>query len=393
MTLTSTAQTRARGPEGPGGPGGLGGPGGSAGAGGTIISDAAGGQLGPVQIADFAADHELKWTWSCRTLGPSRRYRLLERDGVDPRAGDVALVEVEELGQHFRLSTLPDGKRRLYPGDLLVGVFGNRYASEAFEAEVRTTDDLHILTDAGMIGTVLSRHRDLKRPTTLRFVGYVADETGRRVNLKALCRQSAVPQAAPTNLLLIVGTSMNSGKTTAGAKLIKALLRRGARVAACKLTGSVCQRDHNELLSAGAHDVRDFSDYGFPSTYLAAPDELLDLFHRMTADAARVRPDVVVMEIADGLLQRETALLLEHRAVHRRVGGVVLAAPCAASALFGIDQLARHGHHVVAVTGRITSSPLAMQELAAQRPVGIMSSAEGGSELAEAVLRHFQLAA
>lgn len=363
-------------------------------AGGALLTPASDGQVTSARITDLASDHELKWSWSCRTLGPRRRYRLLEHERGAPAVGEVALAQVEELGQHGRLSTLPDGKRRLYPGDLVVGVFGNRYATDAFEAEVRTTDDLHMLTDAGMIGTVVSRHRDLNRPTTLRFIGYVADEAGQRVNLKnARCWERPVPETGATNLLVIIGTAMNSGKTTAGAKLAKALLRRGARVAACKLTGSVSERDQTELRSAGAHDVRDFSDYGFPSTYLAAPEELVELFHRMTADATQVRPDIVIMEIADGLLQRETALLLEHPAVRRRIGGILLAAPCAASALFCLEHLDRQGHKVVAVSGRITSSPLAVRELAAHSSVCIKSSADSGEELADVVLRHFLLAA
>src|SRR5919198_4631109 len=219
------------------------------------ISRAPDGNSGRAEIADLVSNHEVKWTWSCRTLKPDRHYRLLGHEYATPRAGDVALVEVVEVGQHRRLSTLPDAKQRLYPGDLLVGVFGNRYATDAYEAEVRTTDELHILTDAGMMGTVLSRHREMQPPTTLRFIGFVADEANQQLNLKALHRQNPVPGAGPTNILLIVGTAMNSGKTTVAAKLVKTLLWRGARVAACKLTGSVCQKDRTEMLAAGAHDV------------------------------------------------------------------------------------------------------------------------------------------
>jgi len=357
------------------------------------ISRAPDGRSACAEIANLVSHHEVKWTWSCRTLKGDRHYRLLEHDSATPRVGDVALVEVVEVGQHRRLSTLPDAKQRLYPGDLLVGVFGNRYATDAYEAEVRTTDELHILTDAGLIGTVLSRHREVRPPTTLRFMGFVADEADRQLNLKALHRQDSIPEAGPTNILLVVGTAMNSGKTTVAAKLVKALLWRGTRVAACKLTGSVCQKDQTEMLAAGAHDVRDFSDYGFPSTYLAEPEELLDLFQRMAADAARVRPDVVVMEVADGLLQRETKLLLEHEAIRRRVAGVILVAPCAASALFALAQLASLGHRVVAVSGRVTNSPLAMRECATYTHACIKSSVGPGDELAEVVLRHCRVAA
>jgi hypothetical protein len=356
-----------------------------------------------------------KWSWSCRFLAAPRRCQVLRTDTAAPRVGDLALVQVVAIGHHTRIATAAGEKLRLYPGDVLAGVFGNRYATDAFEGEVGTTADLHLLTDAGMIGTVRSRHLDTGRPTALRFLGYLADESGQRLNLKALCRMPAVRVSAqpelcplgregaapaeslrphgrePENVLLVVGTAMNSGKTTVAAKLVKALLHRGVRVAACKLTGSVCQRDRGEFSAAGAHVARDFSDYGFPSTYLIAAEELLGLFEAMLADAAAARPDIVVMEIADGVLQREVKLLLSHEAVRRRVRGVVLTAPCSASALFGVAQVEAQGHAVVAVSGRITNSPLFMREFAAHSPVRLASSAGDGAELADLVLRHCQV--
>lgn len=332
-----------------------------------------------------------KWSWSCRAVDPRLDYELLPADGASPRVGDAALVRVTTVGHHTRVTTADGHKLRLYPDDVLAGVFGHRYATDAFEAEVRTTDELHLLTDAGMLGTVLTRHKDTGRPTGVRFLGYLPDATGRRTNLKALLFRPTAGGGPPANVLLVVGTAMNSGKTTAAAKLVKALLRQGRRVAACKLTGSVCQRDRGEFHATGAHHTRDFSDYGFPSTYLAGAEELIALFETMLADAADARPEVTVFEIADGVLQRETRLLLAHSAVRRRTGGVVLAAPCSASALFGAGHVAGLGHALVAVSGRLTNSPLSVREFAAGSTVPVASSAGDGGELAEAVARHFGL--
>jgi hypothetical protein len=344
------------------------------------------------------APWKLKWSWSCRAVEAHRLCRLLQEDRAAPHVGDVALVQVKTIGHHTRITTAGGEKVRLYPEDVLAGVFGNRYATDAFEGEVVNTDDLHLLTDAGMIGTVRSRHQDTGRPTRLQFLGYLADEAGSRLNLKALRHQEVsrgVAIGAPTNarkrLLLVVGTAMNSGKTTTAARLARALLRQGMRVAACKLTGSVSHRDRGEYCATGVHDARDFSDYGFPSTYLASEEELLGLFEAMLADVAHARPDAVVCEIADGILQRETRLLLGHEAVRRRVSGVVLTAPCAASALFGVASLEKQGHSVVAVSGRITNSPLFMREFSAVSPVRIASSVGDGDELAGLAIRHFQM--
>ncbi len=342
-------------------------------------------------IDDVRRGHPLKWSWSCRAIAEHGGYALLGDEGHTPLVGDVALVRVRTLGHHSRINTAGSGKQRLYPGDLLVGVFGNRYATDAFEGEVRGLEDLHMLTDAGMIGTVCSQHKNTRKPTALEFLGFLDDGRGRRLNLKSRLFRPSRSATLRKNVLLVVGTGMNSGKTTTGSRLVKSLLRRGLRVAVYKLTGSVCQNDRSEWSATGAVDVRDFSDYGFPSTYMAPETELIDLFETLLADTERHEPDLVVMEIADGILQRETRLLLSHEAIRRRAGGVVLAATCSASALFGVEQIQALGHEVVTVSGVISNSPLFVREFQAASPIDIGFSLGDCNDLAETVVRHFAI--
>ncbi len=328
-----------------------------------------------------------KWAWSARGLSAETQYSVLSPSRRTPRPGDVALVRVERVGHHTRVMTAHEGRLRLYPGDRLIGVFGNRYATDGFEANVLGTDELSMLTDAGMIGTVLSRHSSMKSPTRLSLAGFVADQDGAPLNLRQKLFTPRRTRGLPPKTVLVVGSGMNSGKTTAAAKLTRALVEREVRVAACKLTGSVSYRDLSELRSTGADDVRDFSCYGFPSTYLADQTQLLDLFHTMLADAHECQPDVVVMEVADGVLQRETELLLTHPHVRESLHGVLLAATCSGSALFAIDRLARQGHRILGVSGVVTSSPLFVRELDGHADVLVASSAGHGDDLAHVVMR------
>ena len=330
-----------------------------------------------------------KWGWACRGLDIQTPVHLAGEEAGPPEPGDVVLVQVEKIGYHNKLTTRVQNRLRLYVGDLVMGAFGHRYATDAYEGEVRTTDDLCLLTGAGMVGTLRSKHAQKASPTRLRFRGFLADEAGRKVNLKRLLFQPTRSDGAALagRVILMVGTGMNSGKTTSGAKLVRGLLGRGLRVAVCKLTGSVSRLDRYEMESTQAHDVRDFSDYGFPSTYLAPREELLGLFRAMLADAARAEPDVVVMEVADGVLQRETAMLLHDADVQRAVGAVVLSAACALSALGGVREVERHGLRVATVSGTITSSPLFMREFGARSEVPLGSSADDGDALAALALQ------
>lgn len=351
----------------------------------------------PAQDAAIAAAEarNVKWGWACRAMARDAPLAIVPADRDPPQAGDVALLRVESIGHHGKLETADEGRMRLYPGDHVAGVFGNRYATSAYEGEVLGVDEVHMLTAAGMVGTVRSMHRSMKPPTRCSFVGYLGDRDRRRVNLKRVNAHRL--RARPGNgralppVIIVVGTSMDSGKTTAATKLVRHLVDGGVRVAACKITGSVSPRDTGEWRATGAHDVRDFSDYGFPSTYLVEKDELCDLFRATVADAAAVDPQVVVMEVADGVLQRETRILTECDELRPLIAGVVLTAVCSSSALFGLGELAARGQNVIAVSGLMTSAPLFVRELAGQTSVPVASSAGTGGNVAKRVLQHLGL--
>jgi hypothetical protein len=185
----------------------------------------------------------------------------------------------------------------------------------------------------------------------------------------------------------VVGTGMNSGKTTTARMLVKSLSDNGLRVAACKLTGSVSNRDQDELRSAYARTTIDFSDYGFPSTYLCSKKELFDLFDTVMADLEKTNPDIAIMEIADGVLQRETAILLSEQSIKRMIKGVILAADSAPSALYASEKMEAMGHKVVAVSGAITSSPLFVREFEDNSRIPVYSTVDNGDELADAIIK------
>jgi hypothetical protein len=305
------------------------------------------------------------WSWACRRVQTEAGLELEELPTRAPVPGDVALVRVNTMGFHKHITTAENRRLRLYPGAQFIGVFGHRYASDAFEAEVVGTDNVSLLTGAGMIGTVKSKYGNMADATQVSLIGFIREANGDRLNLKQRLFRPTTARQYPANLLYIVGTSMNSGKTTTCTRLIRGLTDMGLKVVACKLTGSVSNHDPDELAAAAAHKVTDFSDFGFASTYLTPKEELLDLFHTMLADIATANADVVLMELADGLLQRETAMLLREPTIKKAGRGVVLSASGSISALWATDHLRELGHRVVALSGRITSSPLAVREFIA----------------------------
>lgn len=79
----------------------------------------------------------------------------------------------------------------------------------------------------------------------------------------------------------------------------------------------------------------DFTDFGLPSTFGLALEEVRDVWASLVDALALDGPDVVVVEIADGVYQGETAQLLADRQFGDTVDRVVFAAQDALGAVAG----------------------------------------------------------
>ena len=303
-----------------------------------------------------------------------------EINGTAHQVGDVVLAEVVSIGRHKQLEGTAGHKLRLYPGDLICGAFGNRYAADHYEGYVsKSSEPVHLLSNSGVFGTVTSKNRKMSKPTEIRLLGCALDMDGNKVNTLNH-RINAVPVTSSIKPLLIlsVGTGMNSGKTTAAATCIHDFVSQGLTVRAGKITGTANSHDPVEMISAGADEpIIDFADTGYPSTFLCSQEELIDIYETIYSNLAQSNPDVIILEIADGLLQQETTMLLENNLLRERVDLLLLSAPDALAAIFGIKYLEDRGYNVNAVTGLITSSPLNSREFTAVSDIPLVSSGNG----------------
>ena len=287
-----------------------------------------------------------------------------------PRAGDVALFEVVSLGKHTAIQDVGHRHVHIFPNDRVLAAFGARYATSQFEGYVPAVpgERLHLLGQGGVVGLLKSAHRSMPKPTVLKLLGYAVDESGRIVNTKYHAREETyfsgtVPPGAA--VILSLGSSMDSGKTTTAGYLARGLKLAGHRVAYVKLTGTAYAKDADFVRDCGADLTTDFSRVGFPSTYLCDEAELLDLYQGLLDEAASIRPDFVIVEIADGLFQRETDLLLQSDRFRATVSSVLFSCADSLSAVTGVRHLAALGLTPIALSGRFTMSPLLMEEVRA----------------------------
>jgi hypothetical protein len=151
------------------------------------------------------------------------------------------------------------------------------------------------------------------------------------------------------------------------------LSRAGFRVACVKVTGTGSSNDLFQYRDAGAFLALDFVDAGSVTTYRAGELDLLRTFETLVQRSIELGAEVVLLEIADGLLQPETALLARHPRVRELLDGVLFTAGDAMGALMGQRQLADLGHRILALSGLFTMSALGQREARAMSALPVLS--------------------
>lgn len=304
------------------------------------------------------------WAFTTRRVPQGAATRILPPEGR-PRVGDLVLARVDALGTHAALQLVNGRRRHLFVGDEVVVAYGHRYASNQYEAEVpESLGPCHLVAGGGIASRALSWHVSMSQgPTEITPIGLLADSDGQRINLKNFGLEP-VPSRRdylPTTIA-VVGTSMDSGKTQTCVHLVRGLVATGLRVGYAKVTGTGAGGDYWWLRDAGADPVLDFTDLGLPSTYLAHPNEVENVLSSLVDHVAHEGVDAVVLEIADGVLQVETAALLTSATFHRLVGGIVLAAGDSMGAAAGYYWLRENSFPPMALSGVLTASPLQITE-------------------------------
>jgi len=299
-----------------------------------------------------------------------------------PEVGDVVYGKVVRLGQHMEMENQFGRFHRLNDGTRSVFVFGNRYAPNHYEGFVpeEMTYDVDMLARSGVVGRVAFRNSSIKDPTLVRLLGYVCDKDGRVLNTKdfSLVHPTRTEKKGErAKLILVVGTSMNCGKSMTATACCWALSTMGYQVRASKVTGTASLKDILHMQDAGASVINDFSYFGFPSTYMASDADVLRIFNDTDLRWANNAKNFWVVEFADGIVQRETAMLLQSDDVKSRIHKLLFAAGDAFGAIGGIEILKnKFGLTPDAVSGVCSSSPLAVRELREFADIQVLNNLE-----------------
>jgi hypothetical protein len=298
-----------------------------------------------------------------------------------PQVGDLVYGRVAYLGQH---STLENKEGRIHiitDRTRAVFVYGNRYAPDAFEGQIpdRPLAEADVLARSGVVGVMREKNTAVKDPTKIEVLGYVVDDEGNPINTRnypiGLPRTPLNKEKKRARMILNIGTSMNSGKSTSAIACCWALSAMGYEVRASKVTGTASLKDILHMQDGGAERSSDFSYLGFPSTYMLDEADLLSIFENLDARYAANPKRFWVVEFADGVLQRETAMLLKNPYVRSRIHRLIFSATDAFGAIGGLNVL-RDEFDLTpdAISGICSSSPLMVRELRARTKIPIFNN-------------------
>ncbi len=325
-------------------------------------------------------DPTVKHGFATRAVPRGQMAGVTPVSGTDPRVGDLMLAEVLSVGKNKTIEDRDGRTMYLFPGDRVVGAFGNRYATDQYEGYVpkETVEFCDMLSVGCLMGEVASRHDSIAAPTRLKVLGQVSDPGGRPINqlgyglLPGVHEYESINYASTggeAEVIVVIGSAMNSGKTTTAGTMARALSRAGYRVAAAKVTGTAAGKDGRFYESCGAQPVLDFTSVGYPATYMVGEEELLWIYHSLLDRLRSEEPDYIVVEVADGIFQRETRMLLESEEFRAGVDHLFFAASDSLSAESGVRCVREYDLPLRATAGAVTGSVLASRE--AEEATGI----------------------
>ena len=221
--------------------------------------------------------------------------RALEREHW--ATGDFVVGRITgERNRLYHCETRSGRMADLVRDDLMIGALGRRAATLEGVGDWRAIGEdgvLEALTSAGLLGRSTSISPTFPNLVSMRYEGHVLRH-GRKVTMRDFVMPAGRAEL-DIPVILLIGTSMSSGKTTAGRLVIRALKYMGLDVVAAKLTGAARYRDILQFRDAGARCVFDFVDAGLPST-VCDEDRYAEALDLMLARVTACRAQVLVAE-------------------------------------------------------------------------------------------------
>ena len=275
----------------------------------------------------------------------------------------------------------------LAPGDVFLATPGFRESTRWVVGRVPpgglvVGDDYWVLAQSGVVGELIGDSPlEKSHLGQVKYLGAVRGDDGRSLRIGHFAaKPEAGAQDCGAPVFLVVGTSAEVGKTTAGIAILRALRQHGNRnVVALKATGTSSIAEITTYQDYGASRVFDCVDFGLPTTYPSGREGVDRVFETALDTCLSIPADAVVVECGGDMLGANVPVFLDGLKRRRSDARVILAAADALGALGGIKVLADMGLTVNLITGPCTDTPTLQQRTQALCGVPAMNMTRGGS--------------
>jgi hypothetical protein len=306
-----------------------------------------------------------KRTSALRRLPPLEVVLYRSESGDE---GDVCAFELTPDASPITVEA-PSGRRMaIAPGDVFLATPGYREATRSVCGRIPAGglvpgERYWVLAAAGVIGELIGASPfDEEYVGRVRYLGAVYGDNGERLNIQqfVVTGAAAIDQGAP--VYLIVGTSGEVGKTTAGVAVLRALLQRGyTTVIAFKATGGCSVAEIASYQDFGATQAFDCLDFGLPGIYPAGRKGISEFFGSALDYCLSLPGDAVVVECGGDLVSPNALEFLSCLKARRPDPTIILAAADALGALAAKQVLVEKRLAISLITGPCTDTP-AMRE-------------------------------
>ena len=231
-------------------------------------------------------------------------------DKLSSEMGTVLAVEVLEDKSIYNELELVSGRMsKLKKGDISAVALGSRMALKGFTgrlpSRLQTGDIIHLLNFGGVAGICTSANvTEVGEPLRVRVLGGITRGKNKVLNIKdANLFGPLETMKNKTPLIIVTGTSMDSGKTTAASEIVKTLTRMGMTLAGTKLTGVGAHRDIYKMEDNGVIKAVSFTDCGISST-ASIPDKDVVAMAKGALEflTKKTKPDAIIIEFGDGVM-------------------------------------------------------------------------------------------
>jgi hypothetical protein len=329
----------------------------------------------------------VKRTSALRRVPPLEAIRLRSECGGE---GDLCAFELPRDSFPITVESPAGRMMEIAPGDTFLATPGYREARQWAVGSIPAGglvpgDDYWVLSDSGVVGELIS-YSALEMPHLgrVRFLGAVCGDRGETLNI----RQFGVTVSGGTDsnapVYLILGTSSEVGKTTAGVAVLRALRKQGhTTVVALKATGTSSFTEIARYLDFGAAQAFDCIDFGLPTTYPVGREEIGDIFAREVDFCLSLPAEALVVECAGDPVSANAPELLTCLKARRSDLKIVLAAADALGALGAKHALAEIGLTISLITGPCTDTPILCERtraLCGIPAINLLSGSDQGTQ-------------